>query len=308
MRIVLITITLWFLSITTSYAATCYWVGGTGNFDNINTTSWSSSSGGSTGTCAASGGIPKNSADTAVFDGSSGGGTVTVCGASSANCPSASNSLNITNITMGNFGGTLTFATNNPNVTLSVFSNGGSGTRTLSMGSGTWTITGTNGVVWEISAGTPTLNHNSGTLQFTPSSDSYRYAYFGALTYNNIVVNPSTSGRSFVVLTAFTTANLTITGQQTFEINSSQTITITNTLSWTGLSSTIKALLKSSNISGGSTINVSNSTTLSWLAVQGLTKSGAGSITCSPCWNAGNNSNITFALPLGGTGIIGGSL
>ena len=49
-----------------------YWVGGSGAWNNSNTTNWSTSSGGSGGAS-----IP-GSTDTAIFDASSGGGTVTV--------------------------------------------------------------------------------------------------------------------------------------------------------------------------------------------------------------------------------------
>lgn len=52
--------------------ATRYWVGGTGTWDGSATTHWSATSGGSAGASA------PTSSDAVIFDGSSGGGTVTV--------------------------------------------------------------------------------------------------------------------------------------------------------------------------------------------------------------------------------------
>src|SRR5690348_7391780 len=60
----------------TANAATCFWVGGTGNWND--TTHWSSGTGGAGSTCAATGGFPGNVVDVATLDGLSGGGTVSL--------------------------------------------------------------------------------------------------------------------------------------------------------------------------------------------------------------------------------------
>ncbi len=63
-----------------------------------------------------------------------------------------------------------TFDANNFDVTCLTFSSGGTFTRTLTMGSGTWTITGT-GTAWN--TGTPTgftFNNDTSTIKFTDSS------------------------------------------------------------------------------------------------------------------------------------------
>src|SRR6185437_4318435 len=66
-------IALFFLAFTTgANAASRFWVGGTGTWDNATTTHWSASTGGAGGAS-----VPA-ATDTVTFDGSSGGGTVTV--------------------------------------------------------------------------------------------------------------------------------------------------------------------------------------------------------------------------------------
>ena len=60
--------------------ATYYWVGGSGTWDNANTTNWSASSGG------AGGSGPPNNADTVNFDSNSGtAAVVTVASTAAAN-------------------------------------------------------------------------------------------------------------------------------------------------------------------------------------------------------------------------------
>lgn len=133
--------------------ASRYWVGGTGTWDASDTSHWAATSGG------ASGASVPGSGDTVTLDGSSGGGTITV-----AYDPT------ITSITMGAFTGTLDMNTRNP--TMQTFNCSGTGTRTLTMGSGTWTITGNSATVFHI--GTTT------GLTFTPGNSIINCTYAGS--------------------------------------------------------------------------------------------------------------------------------
>lgn len=138
--------------------ASLFWVGGTGTWDASDTTHWSTSSGGAGGAA-----VP-TSADTVTLDASSGGGTITV-----------NTSFTITSLTMGAFTGTLDFATNNNSPTMQSFNASGTGTRTLNMGSGTWSITGTSGTVWNISTATNmTMNQGTGTVDVNANTASSR--------------------------------------------------------------------------------------------------------------------------------------
>jgi len=125
--------------------ASRFWVGGTGAWDASDTTHWASSSGGAGGQT-----VP-GASDTVTFDGSSGGGTVTV-----------NTNFSVVSVTMGAFTGTLDFATNNNSPTMGSFSTTGSGTRTLNMGSGIWTLTGNAATILNMDI-TTNFTLNSGT-------------------------------------------------------------------------------------------------------------------------------------------------
>jgi hypothetical protein len=70
------------------------------------------------------------------------GGTITV--------DSTMSGTTLTQITTDAMNGTLDFSVNNPSMTIGTFSSSGSSTRTLKMGSGTFTITATNVQRWHI--------------------------------------------------------------------------------------------------------------------------------------------------------------
>jgi len=107
--------------------ASRFWVGGTGTWDSSTTTNWSATSGGAGGAS-----VP-GASDDVTFDASSGGGTVT-----------PNYNMTVTSITMGAFTGTLDFSANNKSPTMSTFDFSGTGVRTLNMGTGTFTITGSS--------------------------------------------------------------------------------------------------------------------------------------------------------------------
>lgn len=295
-------------------AATCFWVGGTGNYDDLNLVSWASSTGGTPSTCAATGGIPKNAGDVATFDGASGGGTVTVCGSIITNCPSGSGILSIAQITLGAFTGTIEASTNNPNVTLSVaMSLTGAGTKTLNMGSGTWTLSAATGTVWDcgtctnltLNAGTSTIDINYGS-----SPTATRTFSGGGKTYNNLSVTNTAFNPVKVRLTSpsSTYANWTFTNAGFIELAANQTATISGAITYNSTSSSTQGMMISDETSNTvTTLSVGGANALSWIFIGGITKAGVGSITCTNCFG-NNNSGVTVTVPSGGGGgrIIGG--
>lgn len=129
-----------------------FWVGGSGTWDGVDLTHISATSGG------AGGASNPGAGDTMTFDGASGGGTVTVTYA-----------VNVTSITMGAFTGTLDFGSSSP--TMQTFNGSGTGVRTLTMGSGIWTITGSNANIFTLSTST--------NLTFTASTATVLCTYSG---------------------------------------------------------------------------------------------------------------------------------
>ena len=292
-----------FLAPDAVQAATCYWIGGTGNFDNTNTASWANASGGTTGTCAATGGIPKNAADTAIFDGSSGGGTVTVCGASSAACPTSSGLLAITTVDFRTFTGTLDFAANNPAVTLSVSLLGsGTSTRTFNMGDGVWTIGGGTSPVFSLLSTTGlTFNKNASTIVLVGSSSASSFSS-GGLTYNALTINANVSNpQTYYQIDAGanaspTFASITVNAPATIKIRAGQTITATSGLTVNGSSFANPVVFDTDGVSSlGATFAVgavSNVAYTFWKAIAGATSA----------INATNSYNL--GSPTGGLGTL----
>jgi len=183
-----------------------------------------------------------------------------------------------------------TFNLSNQNFTALTFSSSNSNTRTITMGSGTWTLSGT-GTVWNLATITNlTFNANTSTIVLSDTSATARTFAGGSLTYNNLTIGGATG-----------TSTLTITGTNTFATLAStktvaHTITFPNvtttvsdwtitgtagnvvTLTRTGASGTF-TLAKSGGgvISGVDYLNISNSTaspTNTWYAGANSTNGG----------------------------------
>jgi hypothetical protein len=283
---------------STAEAAPRFWVGGTGTWDNVSTTNWSTTSGGAGGSAA------PTSADAVTFDGGSGASAVITV---NANVTAASVVLGTTG---GNFTGTLDFSVNNNSPTFGTFSFAGLGARTLNMGNGTWTMTGTTGTIFDIGAGTLTLNPNSSTLLLSATATGARSLLLNSRTLNNITVtNPAVNAFNidFASAAAFSVTNLTLTNVTQVRMPQTSTVTVSGTLDYSG-SASKQAILYTNG--PATTLSVANATTLNWLAVQNITKAGAGSISVLNGFDAGGNTGVTITTPSGGGGgrIIGGWL
>ena len=284
---------------TIADAATCFWVGGTGTWNNSTDTAfWKSTSGGGTA-CAATGGVPKNAGDIATFDGASGGGTITI-----------NVDVNIAQITAGAFTGTLDWSAHNNAVTLSTAFNGsGSGTRTINLGNGIWTFTATSGTPWQMTTTTGlTFNANSSTLVFTATTASTRTFQSGQLNYNIVTVSANSSGGAFLYVGGQTTATFNITAPNA--VGFQGTTTLTNAPTWTGASGSLISL-SSQALGTTATISVASGTSSNnFVGIRDLTFSGGAIFTAINCYDLGHNSGVTCTAPATGGGgrIIGGWL
>ncbi len=285
-----------FLLICDASAATCTWSGGTGAWDNSNTASWS---------C---GHVPTTS-DTAVFDGTSGGGTVTV------NSPNAAGAVTVQAITCGAFTGTLDFSANNNNVTLTAvtgLNNNGTGTRTINLGSGTWTFTGVATTLINTNTTGLTLSAASAALVFTATTATTRGIITGnSKSYGSITVSANTSGGNFIVTgsTSVTFSALSVVAPNAIQFPNGTTTVITGAISVSGSSS--NQVLFQSNASTGQTATISsaNNGTFTWSAFKDVVFTGGGTFTASNSFNLGNNTGITITTPVtAGPNIIGGWL
>jgi len=273
--------------------ASRFWVGGTGTWDSSTTTHWAATTGGAGGQS-----VP-GSADTVTFDGSSGGGTVTV---------NFGGTITVQSITCGAFTGTLDFSANNNSVTLSAatgLNNNGSGTRTLNWGSGTWTFTGASTTI--ISTGTTGLTQNasSASIVFTATTATARGNVLGNSTsYGQITISANSSGGGFNLTggsTGVTFTSLSVAAPNYVLMPSGTTKTITNAMSISGSSS---SQIGFAATAGGNiaTVSSANNGTFTWSSFHDMTFSGGGTFTASSSFDLGHNSGITITAPASGGG------
>ena len=276
-----------------------FWVAGT--------ETWNSTAGAKWGTLSGvtdSASLP-GTGDVAIFDSLSGGGTVTV------DSPNGAGVVTVQQITMGAFTGTLDFATNDNNVTLSVaFSGTGTGVRTLNMGDGTWLMSATSGVVWDCGTVTNfTLNANSSTLTISASATAARTFSSGGKSYN--IVNLANTGSTFAAMGtsgAATIATLNLTAPLWFRPGNNTTITITNAFNWDGNFASNGFLINSTSIDGlAATISVaSGAPTIDGAAISTVAFTGGAAFTATNSLNLGGNTGITITPPGGGGRFFGG--
>lgn len=262
--------------------ATRFWVGGAGTWDSSTTTHWAATTGGTGGQS-----VP-GSSDTVTFDGSSGGGTVTV-----------NTTVTVQSITCGAFTGTLDFSANNNNVTLSAAAGmnlSGSGTRSIKLGNGTWNLTATgNATVWTATTTTGlTFAANSSTIEISGTGRSNARTFIGGgLTYNNLQVDANVA---CVINSANTFNNISVAGGAMLDIPLATTQTATS-LSFNG-SAGSPAYITSSSVITAATISVASGTqNFSWSAVASVTFSGGGTFNAYNSFDLGNNSGVTITPP-----------
>lgn len=185
-----------------------------------------------------------------------------------------------------------TFDANNFNVTAGSFSSSNTNTRTVAMGSGTWTLTGggwdtSNSSGLTITAGTSTINLTSA------SSKSF---LGGSKTYYNL--NQGGAG------------TLTITGANTFNniTNSVQPATIvfpsstTTTVSNLGLSGALNNLVTLQSSSSGTRFTISKSSGIvasQYLSIKDSAATGGATWIAQNSVNAGNNTGWSI-IPAAG--------
>lgn len=266
-----------------------FWVGGTGTWDASDTTHWAATSGGAGGQS-----VPV-AADTVTFDGSSGTGTITVNHAS----------LTITSLTMSALtgGSVLDFATNDNNITItSSFTNNGSGTRTLNMGDGTWTMSANSGNAWIQNGATNlTFNANGSTLQFTGTSTStIKTVTLGAFTYNIVTFAGSAAGYALGGATTIGTWN--ISAPTTVQLPTA-TMIISNAMTLTGSSGSPIAL-QGGTFGTSSTLQLGAASTATWCSFRDITTT-TSSMTATNSFDLGRNTfsgGGSISAPSGGSG------
>ena len=171
-----------FLAPDLAQAATKTWTGGTGTWDSTTGTHWS-------------GGTAPVNGDAIVFDGTSGGGTVTA--------DSSISGMSFVSITAGAFTGTLDFSVNNPSFTITGAPGAswtGIGARTINMGSGTWTFTGV-GITLDISTATNCTScvFSNAVLVVSANTAGQRTFNAGSQTFGSLTISSNSTKAPFLL-------------------------------------------------------------------------------------------------------------
>ena len=190
-----------------------------------------------------------------------------------------------------------TFNANNFDINAGGFFSNNSNTRVLTMGSGTFTLTGA-GTDWAFATTTNlTLNANTSTIKFTNNAGSTMTFAGGGMTYNNVWFSRGAN-----------TSSITITGSNTFNNFKDDGSAAHSILFTAGTTTTVTTWTVVGT--SGNEITINSNTT----ATHALTKSGGGVISsdylniqhsvASPAntWYAGANSTDNQATATAGSG------
>lgn len=203
--------------------------------------------------------------------------------------------LNITNVITHTRG---TFNANNYNLTCNSFTSTSGNTRTLTMGSGLWTLTGT-GTVWNISATGLTLNKDTANILLSDVSTSSRtFAGATGLSYNKLTIGGTTG-----------TSTTNIIGSSSFtELDSTKTVAHTITLSsslstidkWSVKGTLGNVVTINSSIAGTRryfALALPTEPSIDYLSVTDIGEtSGNKFYVGTNSTNGGNNSNVYFSI------------
>lgn len=268
-----------------------------GRWDGTNTNNWVTTSGGTN-----YGQTVPGSGDTVTLDGASGGGIVTV-----------NTTVTIQTLTCGAHTGTLDFSANNNNVTLSGangFNGSGTGTRTLNLGNGTWTLTG-NSTVWNFGVITGlTFNANASTIIINNTTATLKTFLGGGFTYNivSIAAGVIANAGHIAFSGANTIATLLVAAPNLLQFANATTHTITNAVAFIGTSGNEIGIISNSVGTQATISTPSGAATFDWCSIRDIIFTGGATFTATNSFDLGHNTGVTISPPSGGgvTGVIGG--
>jgi hypothetical protein len=155
------------------------------------------------------------------------------------------------------------------NVTTGQFNNSSTSAATLKMGSGTWTLSGTN-IVWNCSIA-PTLIAGTSTIVLSDTSTAAREFRGGGLYYNKLTIGGTTG-----------ISTLTITGANTFgELASTKTVA--HTITFPLATHTIGKWAVTGTVGNVVTVNSSTAASAFTLSIAGPANSGIDYLSIRDC-------------------------
>jgi len=192
------------------------------------------------------------------------------------------------------------FDANDFDVRVGGLSAGSTSTRTLNMGSGTWTVHGQSGAttIWNTAATGLTINAETSTIAVTNNGSGNKTLSFGGHTYNDF---EHTGGGTFTIFitvgATFNNFDLNPAGLRTLTVTAGQTITANNM----SISGTSGNLLTINTTAAGSAFTLSCSghrVVADYVSMRDCTATGGAKFYATNSTNVSNNTGWIFAAPL----------
>jgi hypothetical protein len=195
------------------------------------------------------------------------------------------------------------FTANDFDVTAQVFSSTNSNVRTVTMGSGTWTVGGNVGggvTVWNLATVTNlTFNKDTAGIVIPSNINAAVVRIFagGGRTYNGLTIEASTQRGVVQFSGANTFSDMNISAGHLLQFTASTTTTITNAFSFAG-TNTSPISIHSTTPGTAATLSVaSGSCALDYGFIRDITASGGATFTAANAFDHGGNSGWVFSPP-----------
>jgi hypothetical protein len=196
-----------------------------------------------------------------------------------------------------------TFDAFNYNLTCTIFDSNNSNTRTITMGSGLWTLSGT-GTIWHVGAGSTgrTFNKDTANILLSDTTTTARTFSGGGLSYNKLTIGGATGVSLTTLAGANSFTELASTKTVAHTVRLSQNLGTIDTWSITGTAGNV-VTVDSSSPGTRRTFSLTNVTSgIDYLSVKDIGVNEANRFYVGVnSTDGGNNLNVIFtAAPVGG--------
>jgi len=196
-----------------------------------------------------------------------------------------------------------TFNANNFDVTAAAISSSNSNVRTITMGSGTWTLAALQtaaGAFWSMSTVTNlTFNRNTANVVIASNGlGTILRSWNGNQTINNLTINANSAGGVVAFLTSMTTAQLTVESGNSIRIAGGGTLTSTAAPTFTGIPTRPIAIFSDTSGTIATISSPSGSATLAYGSVRDITASGGATFTATNAYDFGNATGWSITEPV----------
>jgi hypothetical protein len=188
-----------------------------------------------------------------------------------------------------------TLDANNYNLTTSFFASSSSNTRTITMGSGLWTLNGASIELWSITGSAPVLNKNTANILLSITSTSSKIFRGKGLSYNKLTIGGATGNSTLTFEDANSFTEIASTKPVAHTIKFAANQGTIGTWSVTGTSSNV-VTVESSSAGTRRTFTLTNVTSgINYLSVKDIGETSGNKFYVGiNSTDDGNNNNVYF--------------